>query len=587
MCGIAGFFSLNNEPLSQDATVIINAMVASLAHRGPDACGVWLQPEAGLALGHRRLAIQDVSPSGSQPMISACGRFVISYNGEIYNSKQIKKIISEQNNLPWRGHSDTEVLLEACATLGVPEALALINGMFAFSLWDNKTRTLYLARDRMGIKPLYWCQSATILLFASELKAIKLHPHFQANISRDSLAALMRYCFIPDPYSIYDNVYKLEPGHYLKINAKQGIVDHVYWDAFTQARNGMENRVTDFMAALDEFHALLKDAVTGCMISDVPLGAFLSGGIDSSLVVAIMQQASSKPVRTFAIGFEEQEYNEAPFAGEVANFLGTEHTELYVTSQDAMGVIPKLSSMFDEPFADVSQIPTYLVAHLTRQHVTVALSGDGGDELFGGYPRYFRQVQGRGKGYHDTCMHHWQADAPVVLGGRLPEHLYEDKNIDTIFKDDVELRQFLDTIYYLPSDILVKVDRASMYVSLEVRPPLLDHRVFEFAWRMPPELRRAGGVKKYPLRFLLDQYVPNKLTDRPKMGFGVPIDHWLRGPLHDWARDLLHPERIKREGFFDHQIISRIWQEFMAGQARQYWLWDVLMFQTWLEAQCL
>ncbi|MDR1396801.1 MAG: asparagine synthase (glutamine-hydrolyzing) [Desulfarculales bacterium] len=583
MCGIAGFFNLNNHSLDKGAETVAAAMAASLRHRGPDAAGMWLQPEAGIALGHTRLSIQDPSPGGDQPMVSSCGRFVISYNGEIYNSAALKKRISQKVNIAWRGHSDTEVLLEACAVLGIAEALNLSNGMFAFALWDKKERTLFLARDRMGVKPLYWGKFGAALIFASELKAFKHHPAFIADISLNSLAALMHYCFIPDPHSIFNNVYKLEAGHYLKISAAQAVDDLVYWDVLAQARWGAENRVRDFPQALDELHFLLKDAVSINMASDVPLGALLSGGVDSSLIVALMQEASARPVRTFSIGFAEQEYNEAPFAKEVANYLGTDHTELYLTYQDALDVIPELPAIYDEPFADVSQIPTFLVSRLTRRHVTVALSGDGGDELFGGYPRYFRKVNGRGLAYLDECMHHWQGNNPLIPGGSLPAHRYGDEIIDAAFPDDVELRQFLDTNYYLPSDILVKVDRAGMAVSLEVRPPLLDHRVFAFAWRMPPELRRASGINKYPLRYLLDKYIPRRLTDRPKMGFGVPIDHWLRGPLRAWAEDLLRPERIKRDGFFNSGVIARVWRDFLAGQARQYWLWDVLMFQTWLD----
>jgi asparagine synthase (glutamine-hydrolysing) len=582
MCGIAGFFQLNNQPLDEGASAVIKAMSAALQHRGPDACGVWLEPEAGIALGHKRLSILDLSPGGAQPMVSACGRFVMSYNGEIYNSTEIKKHIALKARIAWRGHSDNEVLLEACANLGIEKALQLSNGMFAFALWDKKERALFLARDRLGIKPLYWGKSGGTLLFASELKAFKYYPGFAGHISLDALAALMHYCFIPDPLSIFTDIYKLEPGHYLKITASHSISNHTYWDVFTQAQWGVANRVQDFSQALDELHCLLKDAVRMHMASDVPLGALLSGGVDSSLVVALMQEASMRPVRTFSIGFVEEEYNEAPFAKAVANHLGAQHTELYLTHQDALDVIPKLPAMYDEPFADSSQIPTFLVSQLTRRHVTVALSGDGGDELFGGYPRYFRKVNGRGLAYHDECMHHWWENTPV-LNGKLPAHRYGDRLVDAAFPDEVELRQFLDTNYYLPSDILVKVDRASMAVSLEIRPPLLDHRVFALAWRMPPELRRAEGISKYPLRCLLNKYVPSQLTDRPKMGFGIPIDHWLRGPLRDWAEDLLQPARIKRDGFFNSEIIAKVWQDFLGGAFRHYWLWDVLMFQAWLD----
>lgn len=582
MCGITGFLSLSEHSFSQDAEKYIHLMAGALAHRGPDAAGIWLDASAGLALGHRRLSILDLSPGGAQPMPSHCGRYALSYNGEIYNARELREELEKRSSSAWKGHSDTEIFLEACAAFGVTEAVKRSIGMFAFALWDKKERTLTLGRDRFGVKPLYWTVCGGQLLFASELKALRRHPAFHPEIDRNALTALMRYCFIPDPLSIYSGVRKLQAGHLLVVQPGCAPQEQAYWSPLADAAAGVNNRVTDYAAAMDEMHQLLRDAVRRRMVADVPLGAFLSGGIDSSLVVALMQEASSQPVRTFSIGFHEAEYDEAPYAKAVAKHLGALHTELYVTAKQAMDVIPLLPSMYDEPFADSSQIPTYLVSALTRKDVTIALSGDGGDELFAGYPRHFRALDGRGEIYHRACMSHWQG-VNVVRGGKLPPHVFADAALDATFADDVELRQYLDTAHYLTGDILVKVDRASMAVSLEVRPPLLDHRVYALAWRMPPDLRRANGVSKWPLRHILNKYVPSQLIDRPKMGFGVPIDHWMRGPLRDWAEALLDPARLRREGYLNPDAVTPVWHEHLNGKNRQYWLWDVLMFQAWLE----
>lgn len=586
MCGIAGFITLEGGPLPAGAKAWLESMNSSLAHRGPDAAGTWLDLEAGVAFGHRRLSILDLSTCGAQPMLSHCGRYVLSYNGEIYNTKELRAELEKKTgaSIAWRGHSDTEIFLEACAAFGVKEAVMRSIGMFAFALWDKKEHRLTLSRDRFGVKPLYYACQNGYLLFASELKALKRHPAFKNSIDRNAVAALLKYCFIPEPLSIYEGVYKLRSGHLLQVARGQTLKENAYFSAFDVAVAGVENRIDNHAAALEEMHQLLREAVAMRMAADVPLGAFLSGGVDSSLIVALMQEASAKPVRTFSIGFEEKAYNEAHHALAVAKHLGTEHTELYVTPEEAMAVICKLPAMYDEPFADSSQIPTYLVSALARQHVTIALSGDGGDELFGGYPRHVRAIEGRGEAYHEICMSHWQNCCPV-LGGNLPPHEFGSRRVDAAFNNDVELRQYLDTTHYLNADILVKVDRASMAVSLEVRPPLLDHRVYALAWRMPPELRRAKGIAKWPLRYALDKYVPSKLIDRPKMGFGIPLEDWLRGPLRDWAEALLDPTRLREEGYLDAQVVGEQWKLHLAGKNRHYWLWDALMFQAWLEEE--
>lgn len=647
MCGFAGYLSKSSENLLNSPENVLRGMAHAISHRGPDSDGYWFDLSAGIGLAHRRLAIVDLSPAGAQPMSSSSGRYVLAFNGEIYNHQQLRQLLESEGKLisPWRGHSDTETLLAGFDTLGLDATLERTIGMFAIALWDRKLRTLTLARDRMGEKPLYYGwqgqgQAATFL-FGSELSALKRHPVFTADISRDALSLLMRHNCIGGANSIYTGIHKLLPGHLLTVsNDAPEPVLRAWWSGADVAAQSLTKPFTgspdDAVTALE---ALLHDAVGQQMMADVPLGAFLSGGVDSSTVVALMQSQSSRPVRTFSIGFHEAGYNEAEHAKAVAKHLGTDHTELYVTSEDALAVIPKLPSLYSEPFADSSQIPTFLVSHLARQHVTVSLSGDAGDELFCGYNRYqmtkiawgklsrlprpLRQLVGSmitsvpigmwdkvggmlatprtGDKLHKGAallgsrsvgdlyrgmVSHWEDPASVVLGASEPATVLTDAVHELLGLGDVERMMALDMISYLPDDILVKVDRAAMGVSLETRVPMLDHRVVEFAWSLPLAYKLREGVTKWPLRQVLYRYVPRELIERPKMGFGVPIDQWLRGPLRDWAETHLSESRLRKEGYFNPAPIRQKWFEHLSGQRNwQYHLWDVLMFQAWLENQ--
>jgi asparagine synthase (glutamine-hydrolysing) len=579
-------------------------------------------------------------------MHSSCGRYVITFNGEIYNFRVLRAEL-EALGQTFRGHSDTEVMLAAIAHWGVEPAVKKFNGMFAFAIWDRQERTLYLSRDRAGEKPLYYGWAGHTLLFGSELKALHQHPDFRGEIDRGALTVYLRHNYIPAPHSIYKGIYKLPPGTLLTIRGfGSDASPKPFWSAKRAAEDGLNNPFVGGEAeAVDQLNSLLNDAVTIRMEADVPLGAFLSGGIDSSLVVAIMQANSSRPVKTFTIGFENSEYNEAESAKAVAKHLGTDHTELYVTPGEAMGVIPQLPKLYDEPFADSSQIPTFLVSQLARRNVTVSLSGDGGDELFGGYNTYLwgRSVQqnigwmprplkaGLAKSlnplsrfdwntllggrqsvlpqslrrkdlnkvlqklggilkvnqrealYWVLCSY-WMDPASVVLDGKEPLTHLTDQSKWAQIKEFMHVMMYLDTIMYLPDDILVKVDRASMGVSLESRVPLLDHRVIEFAWRLPLAMKVKGNIGKRPLRQLLDRYVPKKLVDRPKQGFGVPIHEWLRGPMRSWAEELLNESRLKDENYFCAKQVRQKWMEHVSGRHNwQAQLWGVLMFQAWLE----
>ena len=610
-------------------------MARTLAHRGPDSEGIWFDAAVGIALGHRRLAVVDLSPAGSQPMTSASGRYVVVFNGEIYNFLDLRAELERSGAAPgFRGHSDTEVMLACFERWGVVESTARLNGMFAFAVWDRVQRKLHLARDPLGEKPLYYGWTSHSLLFGSELKSLRAHPEFAGRIDRGALALYLERGYVPAPYSIYQDVFKLPPGTVLTVDAgKREEKVTRFWSFKDAAERGCANPfVGSEEEARRQLERLLADAIKIRMIADVPLGAFLSGGIDSSLVVALMQSISSKPVRTFTIGFHEDSYNEAEAARQVARHLRTEHTEWYITSEEARAVVPRLPALYDEPFADSSQVPTFLVSALARQHVTVSLSGDGGDELFGGYGRYGRISNLRRGLSRLGCQRPVVAGAmgaiaragaglPLVprrLVHRLrrlaalaplqdPAAFYDAAcgyGTAGIVRGAVELSppralpeerprsdNFLagmmaaDTLVYLPDDILVKVDRAAMGVSLESRIPLLDPRVVEFAWTLPDNLKIRGGETKWILRRILYRHVPPKLVERPKRGFAVPVAEWMRGPLREWAEELLDARRIGREGYLEPEPVRRRWSEHLAGRYDHSGaLWCALMFQAWLEA---
>ncbi|MEZ0246228.1 MAG: asparagine synthase (glutamine-hydrolyzing) [Methylophilaceae bacterium] len=650
MCGIAGLLALPgvNAGVARRAA---NAMGNAIAHRGPDDHGDWMDEGTGIVLVHRRLSIVDLSPAGHQPMVSSNSRYVMVFNGEIYNHMDLRRELESSGTPPsWRGHSDTETLLAAIEHWGVKAALKKTVGMFAFALWNRAARTLTLARDRLGEKPLYYGWVQGVLVFASELKAIRAYPGFDNAIERRALALYLRHNYVPAPWSIYQDIWKLPPGCHVQFTGDEkdrGPVQS-YWSAKTAVEAGMREPFSGGEGeALDELERLLHQSISGQMMADVPLGAFLSGGIDSSTVVALMQTQSPRPVKTFTIGFHEGDYNEAEHAKAVAKHLGTEHTELYVTQGEVMDVIPKLPALYDEPFADSSQIPTFLISQLARQHVKVALSGDGGDEIFGGYNRYMwapqlwryisaapaplRRATARaltmlsphawnnkldrampllpqrlrysnmGDKLHKLAgllnadcpetifrqlVSHWEDPAQLVLGAKEPMTPISDPAAWLDCPDLPRRMMYLDTITYLPDDILVKVDRAAMGVSLETRVPLLDHRVVEFAWRLPLEMKIRHGQGKWLLRQLLHRHVPREMIERPKMGFGVPLDHWLRGPLQDWAEALLSEDRLRNDGYLNFKPIRQKWAEHIKGdQNWSYHLWDILMFQAWLEEQ--
>ncbi len=639
MCGITGIVSLEGPAgLAEDVRVMTDV----IRHRGPDDEGVYVDPDAAVALGHRRLSILDLSPSGHQPMADKRGRYVLSYNGEIYNFRALRARL-EAEGCAFEGTSDTEILVEAVARWGVDAALERANGMFATAIWDREARTLHLARDRVGEKPLYYGWIGRRFVFASELSAIRALPGFSLDIDRDALASYLRFSATPGTRSIQRGLFKLEPGGVRRLEvsrARPGDRPPLtrFWSAAEARAAGHASPLSGSpQDAVDGLEALLLDAVELRMESDVPLGAFLSGGIDSSLVTAVMQRIAPR-VRTFSIGFDFPGFDESHHARAVAAHLGTEHTELRVSPDDAREVIPRLATIYDEPFADVSQIPTFLVSRMAREHVTVCLSGDGGDELFAGYGRYSHaqrvydavsRVPGslrrpgaralaslsgllgqvdRGPlaaqrdrlalarrllatrsatDFYRQLLSVWREDRPVVLGtnpdparvvGLTPAAALHDGDL-------IELASYLDVVGYLPDDILVKVDRASMAVGLEVRAPLLDYRVVERAFRMPTALKRRDGRAKWPLTTLVERYLPRAMMDRPKMGFGVPIHEWLRGPLRAWADDLLAPDVLRRAGLLDAELVARRWSEHRAGRRnRAPDVWAVLMFQAWLAA---
>jgi asparagine synthase (glutamine-hydrolysing) len=638
MCGLTGAFDPNQQLGADSIRQMVGEMTAAIVHRGPDGVGLWVEPQARVAFGHRRLSIIDLTEAGQQPMVSANGRWVIAYNGEMYNTAAIRELLGE---MKYRGHSDTEVLVEAFARWGVEVTISRINAMFALAAWDTQENELWLARDRFGEKPLYYGWHGNILLFGSELKALVAVQGFSPDIDRQALGMLIRKISIPAPSTIYRGIKKLTPGSVLRIRGGQERPEPVrYWDPANVASNTVVNTPRG-EEVVDELEELLTSVVKSRMESDVPLGAFLSGGVDSSTVVALMQKSSSQQVKTFTIGFNEAGYDESPHAKTVAQHLQTDHTELKLTASDALAVIPKLATIYDEPFADSSQIPTYLVSALARQHVTVALSGDGGDELFGGYDRYrvferlhkYRNaipqsiLKTSGKIMSSLSVDTWNkigsssfaTIAPrsvrvrtgervhklsKLLQSRGDGELYEQLlsvNSDpaslvigyvesntghghSFHRSSFENAMMTDTYDYLPDDILVKVDRASMAVSLEVRVPLLDPDIFSFAWGLHPDDRVNNGKGKWPLRQLLNRYVPAEIVERPKMGFGVPINKWLRTELRAWASELLDRQLLQQQGYFHAESIVQMWHEHVNGTAdRSTELWPILMFQAWLQ----
>ena len=644
MCGITGFIDYSAQSSAERLLATISAMTDTLANRGPDDRGIWVDESVAIALGHRRLSIVDLSVEGHQPMICPLSGAVIVFNGEIYNYLELRQELGAFG-YKFRGNSDTEVMLASFHKWGVVKAVERFIGMFAFALWDRKAQVLHLGRDRLGEKPLYYGWMGNTFLFASELKALKAYPQWLGEINRDAVALLMRHNYITAPHSIYKNIYKLTPGTLLTVSGRTKThPDPVaYWSIKSVAESGVNHPFggsdDEAIAQLD---SLLRDAIGRQMVADVPLGAFLSGGIDSSTVVALMQAQSNRPVKTFSIGFHEDAYNEAPYAQAVAQHLGCDHTELYVTPAQAIAVIPKLASIYDEPFADSSQIPTFLVSQLAKQQVTVSLSGDGGDELFAGYNRYFwgrriwqqigwmpigarkaiartltsfspqdwesslgrlprlqkRQI---GDKLHKLAavlgvespeimymrlVSHWKQPQSLVIGASEADTPLSNQNKWANLPEFTRQMMYLDSVTYLPDDILTKVDRASMGVSLESRVPFLDHQVVEFAWKIPLSLKIRNGESKWLLRQVLAKYVPKNLINRPKMGFGIPIDDWLRTSLRDWAESLLDERRLQQEGFFQPQPIRQKWQEHLSKESNwQYHLWDVLMFQAWLERE--
>jgi len=654
MCGFVGFLGATPFQAKGEQAALLKRMSDAIVHRGPDDAGYWTDGEHHVALSHRRLSIIDLSPAGHQPMASSFGRYVIAFNGEIYNHLLMRKELEASASAPaWRGRSDTETLLAGFDAWGIQGTVERAIGMFAFAVWDRQTRTLTLGRDRLGEKPLYYGWQGRgnnkVFLFGSELKALRAHPAFEHVIDRGSICLQMRLSYIPAPHSIYRGIAKLTPGCLLSVSARQPEPRlATYWSGPQQMRAGVASPFSGTPdQAVDQLELLLKDAVGAQMMADVPLGAFLSGGIDSSTIVALMQAQSVRPVKTFSIGFHEDGYNEAQYAQAVARHLRTDHTELYVSAGQARSVIPQLQAIYDEPFSDSSQLPTFLVSQLARQHVTVSLSGDAGDELFCGYNRYqmaaklwktihavplpLRRLAARGitavsveswsrtarnlarllpsslrfpnagdklhKGAHVIAsptlddlylglVSHWDDPASLVLKATEPRGVLTGEAPALPELDGVQRMMALDLMTYLPDDILVKVDRAAMRVSLETRVPFLDHRVVEFAWRLPQSMKLRDGASKWALRQVLHRYVPKALIERPKMGFGVPIGDWLRGPLRAWSESLLDESRIRREGFLDPVPLRKKWHEHLSGQRNwQYHLWDVLMFQSWIEQQ--
>ncbi len=634
MCGLTGFWDFSTRFNEEQLTAIATNMAKNIQNRGPDGYGVWSNVKVGFAMAHRRLSIIDLTDAGKQPMHSSSGRFVMVYNGEVYNAPQIQLELIKLGH-KFIGHSDTEVILAAFEEWGIANATIKFIGMFALAVWDNKIEELIVLRDRLGVKPLYFGIIANTFFFGSQLKSFFNHPLWDGSIDQEALSKYVSLNYVPTPYSIFKDIYKLEPATILTINKQKKINKFKYWDL--EKTIATREYIYSEKAAIDSLHDLLKDSIKMRMISDVPLGAFLSGGIDSSLVVALMQSMSDSKIKTFTIGFNEQSYNEANFAREVAKHLGTDHHELILDPKQAIDIIPNLPEIYDEPFADSSQIPTLLVSKLAREQVTVVLSGDGGDELFAGYNRYYLWNKIISKmdwmpknlriilanSIRSVSLNNWSLINKIIkinnlgdklykLAGILPFNTKEDfystviscwneknpmlnsqinnqqlmtlngKDVANKISNFVEQMQFLDLNNYLPDDILVKVDRASMAYSLEAREPLLDHRLLEFSWQLPMNFKIRFHDQKWILKQILAKYLPQKLINRPKMGFGVPIGDWLRGDLRDWALNLLDPKKLEIQGFFDSKVVSDKLQQHLSGARNNHYdLWGILMFQAW------
>ncbi len=630
MCGIAGFFTGSRTTWSSGHNSVLDTMSEAIGHRGPDSNGTWRDRASGVALAHRRLAIVDLSRAGHQPMHSSNKRYIITYNGEIYNHAGLREKLTAEGRAPaWRGTSDTETLLACVCAWGVQRTLCEIVGMFAFALWDREQRVLTLARDRMGEKPLYYGVQRNTFMFASELKAIRCHPDFEGEVDRRAVQLFLQFNYIPSPRSIYRGIRKLPAGSYVQISADQLDAEPIeYWSFAKGAeRAAAQPFETSEVEVADGLEAVLGTAIERQLMADVPLGALFSGGIDSSTVVALMQARSARKVKTFTIGFEEQSHDESGYARAIADHLKTDHTELRLSGRAALDLIPKMPDVYDEPFADTSQLPTYLLMQLTRENVTVALSGDGADELFGGYSRYstipklwrsmravpypIRQSLGQAVGmlpgrwtgargrrlgealagaascdalYLSAITQNPRSDA-IVRGETAAGDLLTDPDRWPLHGEGQARVMALDAITYLPDDILAKVDRAAMAVSLETRAPFLDRDVVEFSWRVPQTMKMQDGRGKLVLRSVLSRYVPDALIERPKMGFGVPVDAWLRGPLVDFAENALSRKRLSEEGFLDPDAVRQMWKSHLAGDGEfGYQLWSILMFQAWLDS---
>lgn len=636
MCGLVGFLDLS--AVTPDRADVVGRMADTLAHRGPDDRGLWADDAAGIALGHRRLSIVELSPLGAQPMMSQDQRWVIAFNGEIYNHHDMRRRL---DLVAWRGHSDTETLVEAIARWGVEKTLALCDGMFAFAAWDRTERALILARDRFGEKPLYWSECNGTVLFASELKALRQHPAFDTSINRNALGLYMKMGWVPAPHTIYAHASKLMPGTFLRIQGQRR-EERAFWSSAERARNVAGTFTGGASAAAERLNQLLRSSITLRMQADVPVGVFLSGGIDSSLTAAIMQSLSSSPVHTFTIGFDQTGYDESPYAKSVATYLGTIHHETRITDEDALALVPDLPRLWDEPFADPAQLPTALLAQVTRKQVTVALSGDGADEIFGGYgiyrslprdwerlaasPSWMRRLGAIGRrlpveGFNAVAalaslgrnrrsypgyrlrktgemlgasslpglmgLHYqrWRGMPSPVLGATATRTVFTDPPTALNGLDPSLQTMVLDMLGYLPDDLCVKTDRATMAYSLEARLPFLDPAIVEFGWSLPTALKIGPATGKMVLREVLYGYVPRPLVDRPKMGFEVPIGRWLQGKLRDWADDLLSEDLLKRQGWLNAPLIARCWRDHRSGtKSWQTELWHVLMFQSWLNS---